>query len=74
MAEDGNLLAFADDLIIMVETKEEAIKTIEQLESLEKFGVIVNCNKTQIMTDRPDMKDVAEIRGIKLKENIQYLV
>ena len=74
MAEDGNLLAFADDLIIMVETKEEAIKTIEQLESLEKFGVIVNWNKTQIMTDRPDMKDVAEIRGIKLKENIQYLV
>jgi hypothetical protein len=58
MAKDGNLLAFADDLIIITESEAEAKNALSSLSSLEEYGLSINCDKTQIMTDREDMKEV----------------
>jgi hypothetical protein len=37
---------YADDLLIMAETKEEAEQTIKALEELKKAKLVLNHNKT----------------------------
>ena len=45
MADEGKLLAFADDLILMVESHLEAECILEQLELLQCHGVILSVTK-----------------------------
>ena len=67
------MLAFADDLILMVENQDQAKTTLEQLASLESHGIIANCDKNQIMTDRGEIKDVTAINVINLTNSITFL-
>lgn len=39
---EGKLISFADDILGLADSKEEATKFIQSLSHLEKYGLIVN--------------------------------
>ena len=72
-------LLYADDLIITAENEEDLQRRIvEWQEALERGGLKVNVNKTEVMVNSKEGRDrtaVQDIRdsGIKQVENFKYL-
>ena len=58
MADQGKLLAFADDLFFIMDDQEEAEKALVACDLISISGLQINKNKTQIITDQANMKDV----------------
>lgn len=53
--ENGDFIAFADDLLIMEDSKDSAVTTIQELEKLKAHGLTINKAKTALMTDRKEL-------------------
>jgi hypothetical protein len=69
----GDLIAYADDLLVLANDGQELKLAIEEIKKLEPLGVHINIKKTQIMTNRQDMGETTEIKGVRLSEKIRYL-
>lgn len=63
----GKLLCFADDCLLICENKQEASDLIEQMNSLQDSGLHLNKAKTQIIGDHDDLKNCKEILGVEVK-------
>jgi len=49
--EDGKLVAFADDVLLIADDEKEAEKLIRAMEGLERGGLVLNKQKTSFLTD-----------------------
>ena len=54
----GKLIAFADDILLIADDKEEAEKLIKSTESLQIHGLKLNKTKSSILSEHPDLKDI----------------
>jgi hypothetical protein len=71
---EGKLFAFADDLLVIADGKDEASQMIKGLESMETtFLLKLNKEKTNILCDHKDFKQEKQVEGIKLVEKVKYL-
>ena len=73
LIDEGKLIAFADDIIVMASSRTEAEAAIDAMNSLDEFGLHLNKNKTKIMTDNRDSQDIPKIRDIDLSTQMRYL-
>ena len=70
MRRRGDLLAFADDMLLMSISKQEIENIINELASLElNFNLRLNKKKSEILT----AEEVEEIAGIKCRKEVKYL-
>ena len=70
MRRRGDLLAFADEMLLMSNSKKEVEDVISELASLEcNFNLRLNKKKSEILT----AEDVEEIAGIKCRKEVKYL-
>ena len=66
----GDLLAFADDMLIMTNNQNELVMIIEELTALQqKWNLRLNKKKSEILTK----EDVQEVGGIKCTKTVKYL-
>ncbi len=66
----GDLLAFADDMLIMTNNQNELVMVIEELTALQqKWNLRLNKKKSEILTK----EDPQEIGGIKCTKTVKYL-
>lgn len=66
----GDLLAFADDMLVMSNSQPEIEMIINELASLQvKFNLRLNKKKSEILTGQ----DIAEIGGVKCSKMVKYL-
>ena len=76
-AEKGELLAFADDILLPVNSLKIAEKLLKEMENWkESFGLELNKQKTVFFTNRKDYKDIEKIgdgEGYKRVESFKYL-
>ena len=57
--ERGDLIAFADDILIMADSRDEATEVVKEFETIKESGLHLNKEKTKIITDLKDMKGVS---------------
>ena len=70
MRRRGDLLAFADDMLVMSSQKGEIEKAITELASLQlKYNLRLNKKKSEVLAG----EDVEEIAGIKCRKEVKYL-
>ena len=70
MRRRGDLLAFADDMLLMYNSKQEVEDVINELASLElNFNLHLNKKKSEILTG----EDLEDIAGIKCRKEVKYL-
>jgi hypothetical protein len=50
--DDGDLIAYADDIIIRCNSQEEIKTIIHELEKMEKYDLILNKKKSQILAPK----------------------
>jgi len=58
---------------LIADNQEEAVMLIQAIEQLSPHGLSLNKDKTQILTDREDLKSVKTIEGIEVRPQIKYL-
>ena len=51
-------MAFADDIILIGDNKQEVEILVKAMSELEEYGLAMNKTKTKFMTDRTDMKEI----------------
>ena len=72
--ENGSLLAFADDLLIMADNETEAKQLIRALDGLKTdFKLHLNKVKTKILSDKPEFKGIKEVDGVAVEKTCKYL-
>lgn len=72
--QEGQLLAFADDLLLIAKDKAEATKLITSLqETFEQFDLQVNLSKSAILTSNSKVRKEKQICGIEIQETTKYL-
>ncbi len=70
MRRRGDLLAFADDMLVMSSQKGEIDKAITELASLQlKYNLRLNKKKSEILTAEKD-EQIGEIRCVRM---VKYL-
>ena len=70
MIRRGDLLAFADDILILTKLRPELVKTIEELDGLgREWNLRLNKTKSQVLTD----ERVEEIAGVPCAGQVKYL-
>jgi Reverse transcriptase (RNA-dependent DNA polymerase) len=70
MRRRGDLLAFADDMLVMSNSQPEIEKVIEELATLNTdWNLRLNKKKSEILTK----EDLPEIGGIKCVKTVKYL-
>ena len=70
MRRRGDLLAFADDMLVMSNSKQEIETIIEELAVLQlKWNLRLNKRKSEILT----AESFTEIGGIKCTKQVKYL-
>ena len=66
----GDLLAFADDMLIMTNNQNELVMVIEELTALQqRWNLRLNKKKSEILTK----EDIQEVGGIKCTKLVKYL-
>ena len=66
----GDLLAFADDMLLMSNSRSELEEIINELASLElSYNLRLNKKKSEILT----AEDAEEIAGVKCRKSVKYL-
>jgi hypothetical protein len=78
LLKEGKILAYADDLIIQLKTKEEAHVMIKELKKLEKWNLKMNKKKSQLlvgkkMKNKWIKKGVKNIEGVDFHSEVKYL-
>ena len=69
----GKLIAFADDVLLIADTKTEAINLIEEMNKLESHGLQLNKDKSHILSNNRETDDLTEIEGVAIKSTVKYL-
>ena len=70
MRRRGDLLAFADDMLLMSNSKQEIEEVIGELASLElNFNLRLNKKKSEVLTG----EELEDIAGIKCRKGVKYL-
>ena len=46
---------------------------LDEIKNLEKYSLVLNIKKSQIMSNHKDMEPISEVRGIAVSESIKYL-
>ena len=70
MVNRGDLLAFADDMLILTNSKAEMTQAIQELESLTpKWNLKLNKTKSKVLTE----DKLTEIAGIPCALEVKYL-
>ena len=66
----GDLLAFADDMLVMTNNQNELAMIIEELTSLQqRWNLRLNKKKSEILTK----ETIAEVGGINCTKTVKYL-
>ena len=66
----GDLLAFADDMLVMTSSKPELEEIINEFTNLQvRWNLKLNKKKSEILA----RDDTEEINGIKCSKNVKYL-
>ena len=72
--ESLNELRFADDVVIISQTKEELeVSMMKVLEESEKAGLTINVEKTKIMTNTKETNFMVNGKNIETVEEYKYL-
>jgi hypothetical protein len=71
LTESRNLVAFADDLLIIAKNKEEVSEVFKEFEKLVDYGLQINTKKSQIITGIKNLEGTQEISGIKVTESMK---
>lgn len=75
--ESGDLLAFADDIIVVTENRKDTEKAIKSMECLRAFGLVMNKDKTKLVSNHPDLKfskdQPQSVEGVELVKAHRYL-
>lgn len=69
----GKLICFADDIMLISDNQEEFKTQIEALQTLSEHGLALNKDKSVVLTNKPDLKDVDQLEGVKVQRKIKYL-
>ena len=70
MVDRGDLLAFADDMLILTNSKAEMTQAIQELDNLNGvWNLRLNKAKSQVLTD----DNITDIAGIPFANNVKYL-
>ena len=70
MVNRGDLLAFADDMLILTNSQAEMKQAIQDLDGLNVvWNLRLNKAKSQVLTD----DNIAEIAGIPCANHVKYL-
>ena len=70
MRKRGDLLAFADDMLVMTNNQSELTMIIDELMKLQQqWNLRLNKKKSEILTK----EDFQEINGIKCVKTVKYL-
>lgn len=69
----GRLVSFADDIMVRVETQEQAIAVIEAMESLQKVNLTLNKSKSQILHGPTCLENKSDLAGIPIVKTVKYL-
>ena len=70
MRRRGDLLAFADDMLVMSNSQHEVEEVVEELATLnQNWNLRLNKKKSEILTN----EDLPEIGGIKCTKVVKYL-
>ena len=70
MVNRGDLLAFADDMLILTNSKAEMTQAIQELESLNGiWNLRLNKAKSQVLTEDPQ----ADIARVPCVTQVKYL-
>ena len=70
MIRRGDLLAFADDMLILTNSRPELVKAIEELEGLgREWNLRLNKTKSQGLTE----ERVEQIAGVPCASQVKYL-
>ena len=74
MMEDGRLLAYADDLILIGKCEQDMKDYLQALEKLELVhNIKLNKEKSAILTKNKDALTKGEIEGVKVRSEVKYL-
>jgi hypothetical protein len=66
----GDLLAFADDMLVMTNNQNELAMIVEELTTLQQqWNLRLNKRKSEILTK----ENVTEVGGIKCTKTVKYL-
>jgi hypothetical protein len=66
----GDLLAFADDMLVMTNNQSELTMIIDELGKLQQqWNLRLNKRKSEILTK----EDIQEVNGIKCVKTVKYL-
>ena len=69
MRRRGDLLAFADDMLLMSNCRTEVEEIVNELASLEiSYNLRLNKKKSEILT----AEDAEEIGGVRCKKEVKY--
>ena len=70
MVSRGDLLAFADDMLILTNSKAEMAQAIQELDNLSGvWNLRLNKAKSQVLTE----ENVSDIAGIPCVTHVKYL-
>ena len=70
MRKRGDLLAFADDMLVMTNNQSELTMIIDELMKLQQqWNLRLNKMKSKILTK----EDIQEVNGIKCVKTVKYL-
>ena len=70
MVSRGDLLAFADDMLILTNSKAEMTQAIQELENLSGIcNLRLNKAKSQVLTEDPQ----ADIAGVPCVTQVKFL-
>ena len=70
---EGKLIAFADDILLVADDKQEAVQLIRGMESLKDVGLQLNKSKTVLMDDTKQLDGQDALEGIAIKKSFKYL-
>jgi len=71
--DEKRMMCFADDCLIRVKTKEEAEKAITAMDSLKKFDLVVNKQKSQILAGPKCLDGLSDLVGVPIVQKVKYL-
>ena len=70
MRKRGDLLAFADDMLVMTNNQNELAMIIDELMALEQqWNLRLNKKKSEVLTK----ESISEVGGIKCTKTVKYL-
>ena len=70
MVSRGDLLAFADDMLILINSKAEMAQAIQELDNLScTWNLRLNMAKSQVLTE----ENIPDIAGIPCATHVKYL-